>query len=79
MGYFHDSRSTGDAIVEFSTMAEARDALQKDKQTIGSRYIELFASNSMKLPSGAYYKSVGGKMAGSSLPPAPLSVTGYQW
>lgn len=33
----------------------------------------------MKIPSGAYYKTVGGKMAGLAPPPAPLSVTGYQW
>lgn len=39
LGYYDDGRSTGDAIVEFSTMAEAREALQKDKQLIGSRFI----------------------------------------
>lgn len=39
LGYFDDGRSTGDGIVEFGTMAEAREALKKDHQTIGNRYL----------------------------------------
>ncbi|KAH7721546.1 RNA recognition domain-containing protein [Aphelenchoides avenae] len=83
-GYYDDGRSTGDAIVEFSTMAEAREALCKDRQCINNRYIELFPAPNMKLPPGARYKSIsgGGGMGGGvppAPPPMPLSATGYQW
>lgn len=39
-----DGRVTGEAFVEFPSAEEAKKAMRKDKQTIGSRYIELFPS-----------------------------------
>ncbi|PKI57012.1 heterogeneous nuclear ribonucleoprotein H isoform X2 [Punica granatum] len=40
-----DGKSTGDAFVEFASVDEAKRAMIKDKMTIGSRYVELFASS----------------------------------
>eukprot|EP00250_Pteridium_aquilinum_P017449 c23629_g1_i2 orf=1087-1875(+) len=40
-----DGRSTGEAFVEFSGPEESKAAMKKDKMTLGSRYVELFASS----------------------------------
>lgn len=40
----HDDKPTGDAFVLFATEEYAHRALQKHKQNIGSRYVELFRS-----------------------------------
>lgn len=37
-----NGKATGEADVEFATREEAQFALQKDHQSIGYRYIELF-------------------------------------
>ncbi|GAA0144180.1 RNA splicing factor [Lithospermum erythrorhizon] len=39
-----EGRPTGEAFVEFSSADDAKAALTKDRMTLGSRYIELFAS-----------------------------------
>ncbi|KAK1361576.1 Heterogeneous nuclear ribonucleoprotein F [Heracleum sosnowskyi] len=39
-----DGKATGEAFVEFISAEEAKNAMAKDKKTIGSRYIELFPS-----------------------------------
>uniref|UniRef100_A0A5S6QN67 RRM domain-containing protein n=1 Tax=Trichuris muris TaxID=70415 RepID=A0A5S6QN67_TRIMR len=39
-------RATGEADVEFSSMDDAREAMRKDRQHMGDRYIELFIKNS---------------------------------
>uniref|UniRef100_A0A1D1Z8X1 Heterogeneous nuclear ribonucleoprotein F n=2 Tax=Anthurium amnicola TaxID=1678845 RepID=A0A1D1Z8X1_9ARAE len=39
-----DGKATGEAYVEFSSAEEAKKAMNKDKMTIGSRYVELFPS-----------------------------------
>lgn len=42
--YAPDGRPTGEAFVELQTEDAQREALKKHKETIGSRYIELFVS-----------------------------------
>ncbi len=42
--YAPDGRPTGEAFVELQTEEAQREALKKHKETIGSRYIELFVS-----------------------------------
>ena len=39
LGYNEDRRPSGDAVVIFSTMAEARDALSRNKKCIGTRFV----------------------------------------
>jgi heterogeneous nuclear ribonucleoprotein F/H len=40
-----DGRATGEAFVEFGSPNESRDAMKKDKMTLGTRYVELFPSS----------------------------------
>jgi heterogeneous nuclear ribonucleoprotein F/H len=40
-----DGRATGEAFVEFRSPEESRDAMKKDKMTLGTRYVELFPSS----------------------------------
>ena len=42
--HYPDKRSTGDAFVMVKTEQEAIQALLKHKETMGTRYIELFRS-----------------------------------
>ncbi|PKA60814.1 hypothetical protein AXF42_Ash006448 [Apostasia shenzhenica] len=39
-----DGKATGEAYVEFESTEVAKEAMSKDKKTIGSRYVELFPS-----------------------------------
>lgn len=39
-----DGKATGEAYVEFASTEEAKGAMNKDKMTIGTRYVELFPS-----------------------------------
>lgn len=41
VGHFDNGRSTGDGYVEFASIHEAKEAMKKDRQTIGNRYCEL--------------------------------------
>lgn len=67
IGFFDDGRATGDGFVEFATSIEASEALKRDYKTMGSRYIELFMardiyeSRKLKLPHGAFYKTISGR------------------
>merc|ERR1711912_132189 len=40
--------STGDCYVQFATFTEANQAMERNRNTMGSRYIELFKSNSFE-------------------------------
>lgn len=40
-----DGRATGEAFIEFKSAEESKEAMKKDKMTLGSRYVELFASS----------------------------------
>ena len=44
-----DGRATGDAFVIFTKEDDARKALSKHRDTIGSRYIELFRSTAAEV------------------------------
>uniref|UniRef100_A0A915EDY9 RRM domain-containing protein n=1 Tax=Ditylenchus dipsaci TaxID=166011 RepID=A0A915EDY9_9BILA len=61
VGTLGDGRSSGDGIVEFQTPQDANQALAKDRQNIGSRYVELFLSTNTKIPAQTRYDSIGGK------------------
>lgn len=47
--HYPDGRSTGDAFVMFKTDEEASRALLKHKETMGTRYIELFRSTTAEV------------------------------
>uniref|UniRef100_A0A914EFT2 Uncharacterized protein n=1 Tax=Acrobeloides nanus TaxID=290746 RepID=A0A914EFT2_9BILA len=63
LGYYENGRSTGDGYVDFSTPDEVIEALKKDRQCIGTRYVELFPGKSMKPFPEATYVSVGSQPA----------------
>uniref|UniRef100_A0A915BJF6 RRM domain-containing protein n=1 Tax=Parascaris univalens TaxID=6257 RepID=A0A915BJF6_PARUN len=66
LGYNEDRRPSGDAYVLFSTMAEARDALSRNKKTIGTRYIELFSGANVPPPQRyVTYRRIGGTGGGA--------------
>lgn len=44
-----DGRPAGEAFVEFHSVEDSRDAMVKDRMTLGSRYIELFPSSAKEL------------------------------
>ncbi|KAH9605814.1 hypothetical protein KSS87_020408 [Heliosperma pusillum] len=44
-----NGRPTGEAFVEFASIEDAEAAMEKDRKTLGSRYIELFASSQEEL------------------------------
>uniref|UniRef100_A0AC35UGS4 RRM domain-containing protein n=1 Tax=Rhabditophanes sp. KR3021 TaxID=114890 RepID=A0AC35UGS4_9BILA len=67
LGYLEGStRLSGDAIVSFHTVNDAIKALDKDKQTISSRYIELFNSKNAKLGKRTIYKYIHGQDSSES-------------
>lgn len=47
--HYPDGRSTGDAFVMVKTEDQATEALLKHKETMGSRYIELFRSTTAEV------------------------------
>ena len=40
-----DNRPSGEALAEFATLEEAKDALKKDKEYIGDRFVILTPTN----------------------------------
>ena len=51
-----DGRATGDAFVLFEEEEDADKALQKHKDIIGSRYIELFRSTTAEVQQVSVYR-----------------------
>ena len=45
--YGADSRPAGAALVKFVSEAEAQEAMKKNKEMMGTRYVDLFASTMM--------------------------------
>uniref|UniRef100_A0A0N5AJ77 RRM domain-containing protein n=1 Tax=Syphacia muris TaxID=451379 RepID=A0A0N5AJ77_9BILA len=76
LGYNEDRRPSGDAIVIFSTMAEARDALSRNKKCIGTRYIELFSGSNMPPTQKHLVFCRVGRFGGMGPRPGPLSGRG---
>ncbi|GMT24451.1 hypothetical protein PFISCL1PPCAC_15748 [Pristionchus fissidentatus] len=76
LGMTEDRRPSGDGSVEFGTISEAREAQNRHKQTIGSRYIELFSSYDVP-PSirRVRFRTVGGAPV---IPPAPLTIPSHR-
>lgn len=90
LGYLPDGRASGDGIIEFGSPEDTQEAMRRDRQMIGNRwvsiskisflqclifsYIEIFGPNTMKVAPGTTYKRIGG----SSRPP-PLNAASYQW
>lgn len=70
LGTMPDGRSSGDGIVEFQSPADARQALAKDRDSIGNRYIELFPTQSAKIPGHVTYDTIGGKGGGGQRGPS---------
>ena len=63
-----DGRATGDAFVQFNTEEDCAKALAKHRDSIGSRYIELFRSTTAEVQqvsreTRALYRRVARKMA----------------
>ena len=82
--YAYDGRVTGSAFVEFGTPDDSKQAMVKDRQMLGNRYIELFPSSreDMARATGHVGGSSGG-IASSHGPPAggggPGPVDGQQY
>ncbi|KAL4002420.1 RNA recognition motif family protein [Acanthocheilonema viteae] len=61
LGFNEDRRPSGDACVIFGTVAEARDAMSRNKQCIGNRYIELFTAADVPITQKyVIYRRIGG-------------------
>eukprot|EP00013_Stygamoeba_regulata_P004937 CAMPEP_0177634854 /NCGR_PEP_ID=MMETSP0447-20121125/3585_1 /TAXON_ID=0 /ORGANISM="Stygamoeba regulata, Strain BSH-02190019" /LENGTH=408 /DNA_ID=CAMNT_0019136593 /DNA_START=30 /DNA_END=1257 /DNA_ORIENTATION=+ len=58
--YNYQDKPTGECLVRFSTPQEVELAMERDKQTIGSRYIELFRCSQMDIMNAC----VGGRGRG---------------
>jgi len=86
VGQLEDGRASGDAIVSFNSPVEAHQALSRDRQSIGNRYIELFPATHMRTPAGTRYKVIGGKGKGNyqqsqayQQGQQAAASSGYQW
>ncbi|EUB58844.1 Heterogeneous nuclear ribonucleoprotein F [Echinococcus granulosus] len=66
--YNAQGRPTGEADAEFATHDEAKEAMKKDREKIGTRYIELFLDSfpSHGIPQSPGYIGGGGSSAGTS-------------
>ncbi|XP_072051255.1 heterogeneous nuclear ribonucleoprotein F-like isoform X2 [Amphiura filiformis] len=67
-------RNTGEAYVQFASKEIAEKALEKNKQTMGHRYIEIFRSNQdevMQAKRMSGYRGGGGGFMGGGQRPSP--------
>ncbi|GHP08312.1 hypothetical protein PPROV_000705200 [Pycnococcus provasolii] len=73
--YTHDGRATGEAYVEFVTADGANLALNRHRQMMGTRYIELFRSTKGEMMqaagAGARSHMFGGRGRGMGMPHHP--------
>ncbi|XP_015590172.1 heterogeneous nuclear ribonucleoprotein H2 [Cephus cinctus] len=67
----YTGRSTGEAYVQFVNKDVAERALQKHKEKIGHRYIEIFRSSLSEVRASIGPKMRGGPMGGFNQRPAP--------
>ncbi|KHJ88976.1 hypothetical protein OESDEN_11218 [Oesophagostomum dentatum] len=69
LGFNEDRRPSGDAMVEFGTTAEAREAFTRNKAMMGKRYVELFGANDMPTTMRRLtWRVVGGQPAPRPVP-----------
>lgn len=67
--FTHRNRPSGEAFVVFNSVADARTGLSRDKQVLGKRYIEVFASTLQQAESAREHKrSEGGGKAHHAAP-----------
>ncbi|RLU15693.1 hypothetical protein DMN91_011448 [Ooceraea biroi] len=69
----YTGRSTGEAYVQFVNKDVAERALQKHKEKIGHRYIEIFRSSLSEVRASIGPKMRGGPMGGFNQRPAPYT------
>ncbi|XP_029172173.1 heterogeneous nuclear ribonucleoprotein H2 isoform X2 [Nylanderia fulva] len=69
----YTGRSTGEAYVQFVNKDVAERALQKHKEKIGHRYIEIFRSSLSEVRASLGPKMRGGPMGGFNQRPAPYT------
>lgn len=73
LGYNEDRRLSGDGLVTFSTMAEAREALKYNKKNMGNRYIELFPATGLPYPmKSVTFRTIAGGLPRLPQAPRPL-------
>eukprot|EP00756_Hemistasia_phaeocysticola_P012396 Hpha_TRINITY_DN15191_c4_g3::TRINITY_DN15191_c4_g3_i1::g.128364::m.128364/K12898/HNRNPF_H; heterogeneous nuclear ribonucleoprotein F/H len=64
----HDDRPSGEAFVEFENPTDLQFALERDRQSMGTRYVEVFRSSKAEMqgggaagPGGSKYSPYGGQ------------------
>ncbi|KAI6175093.1 hypothetical protein M3Y97_00994100 [Aphelenchoides bicaudatus] len=58
VGSMEDGRASGDGIIEFESEMDAREALNRDRHEIKSRYIELFSFDNAKVSRKNTYRAI---------------------
>ncbi|EYC43667.1 hypothetical protein Y032_0484g2305 [Ancylostoma ceylanicum] len=70
LGFNDERRPSGDAMVEFGTTAEAREAFTRNKAMMGKRYVELFGANDMP----STMRRLTWRVVGGQPSPRPLAL-----
>ncbi|XP_071340023.1 G-rich sequence factor 1 [Trachinotus anak] len=73
----HRGRRSGEAFVQFSSQESADEALQRDREVIGNRYIEVFPSRSEDIHSG-WRRRMSSASPQTSTPPVNRTVSASQ-
>ncbi|XP_034026674.1 G-rich sequence factor 1 isoform X1 [Thalassophryne amazonica] len=69
----HKGRNSGEAFVQFSSQEVAEEALQRDKEVIGNRYIELFPSRVSEIHSGWHRAAAASPQIRRDIPDRPTT------